>query len=45
MGDKGGKKNKVKNQKQQEQRAKGKEQRPVDKGRPPVAAPLVRPAL
>ena len=42
MGDKGGKKDKEKQQKQHDQRAQGKEQRLVDKARPPVVAPLAR---
>ena len=42
MGDKGGKKDKDKQQKQHDKRAQTKEQRLADKGRPPVAAPPLR---
>jgi hypothetical protein len=42
MGDKGGKKDKEKHQKQQDKKMRGKEQQLVDKARPSVAAPPVR---
>jgi hypothetical protein len=42
MGDKGGKKDKEKHQKQQEKKTQGREQRLVDKGRPSVVAPSGR---
>ena len=42
MGDKGGKKDKDKQQKQQEKRVQGKEQRLVDKVRPSVAPASIR---
>jgi len=44
MGDKGGKKDKEKHQKQHDKRAQGKVQPPVDKGRPSEASLPVRQA-
>ena len=44
MGDKGGKKDKDKQQKQQDKRAQGKAQRQVEKWRPSAASPSVRQA-
>ena len=42
MGDKGGKKDKDKQQKQHDKKAQGKEQRQVDRMRPPAGEPLPR---